>query len=126
MALKQPQSMEELVYYTDRETGKGSARVWVFRGECPKCRTLMGKPRGEKGKVKTKALEYKCPECGYSAEKQAYEEGLTASAEYKCPECGFSGEIQVPFKRKKIKGAETLRLQCQKCSANIDVTKKMK
>lgn len=124
--LKQPESMEENVYYTDRQIGNGEAKVWVFRGNCPKCKTLMGKPKDEKGKVAVRAKEHVCPKCGYSAESKAYEEGLTANIEYTCPECGFKGEQQVPFKRKKIKGADTLRFQCQKCKANIDVTKKMK
>ena len=45
---------------------------------------------------------------------------------YKCPACGNAGEKQIQFKRKNIDGVQTLRFQCDKCKANIDVTKKMK
>ncbi len=130
MPLKQPESMEECVYYTQRSLGsdgRGSVRVWVFRQACPKCgKSAVGKPRGKNGKVQVRAKEYVCPSCGFSAEKQAYEESLTANAEYTCPACGNRGEAQIPFKRKNIEGVQTLRFQCQKCKASIDVTKKMK
>lgn len=86
----------------------------------------MGKPRDKKGKVLVRAKEFCCPECGYSMEKTAYEESSIANAEYTCPACGSSGEAQVPFKRKNIKGIPTLRFQCSKCNASIDVTKKLK
>lgn len=126
MALRQPESMDELVYFTNRSIGNGSARVWVFKQACPKCKkALMGKPVVG-GKVKIRAKEYVCPSCSYTVEKQAFEETLTASAEYTCPSCGSAGETQAPFKRRNIEGIPTLRLQCQKCQANIDVTKKMK
>jgi predicted RNA-binding Zn-ribbon protein involved in translation (DUF1610 family) len=129
MALKQPESMDECVYFTNRslDGGRGSVKVWVFKQTCPKCKkAVMGKPRDSKGKVKTRAEEYACPGCGYTVEKQAYEDSLTANAEYACPGCGSSGEAQIAFKRKNIGGVPTLRITCQKCSANIDVTKKMK
>ncbi len=127
MALKQPQSMEELIYYTDRQIGNGEARVWVFRELCLKCKkAMMGKPKDSKGKVMIRAKEYMCPACNYKIDKQEYEDSLTADIEYKCPKCGFKGELQIPFKRKNIGGIPTLRFQCQKCGENIDVTKKMK
>ena len=129
MALKQPESMDECVYFTQRslEDGKGSVKVWVFRQTCPKCKkAVMGKPRDSKGKVKTRAAEYACPGCGHVVEKQEYEDSLTANADYKCPGCGSSGEAQIPYKRKNIEGIPTLRFQCGKCKASIDVTKKMK
>ena len=127
MALKQPESMDELVYFTDRDIGSGSARVWVFRQKCPKCgKTIMSKPVGEKGKVKIRASEYVCPSCGHRVEKDEYENTLTANTEYKCPKCLSSGEAQIPFKRKNIEGVLTLRVNCSKCGTPIDVTKKMK
>ncbi|MBI2144114.1 hypothetical protein HYU17_03095 [Candidatus Woesearchaeota archaeon] len=129
MPLKQPESMDEIVYFSNRSLGggKGSVKVWVFKQTCLKCRKeMMGKPRDSKGKVKTRADEYVCPACGNSVEKKAYEESLTANADYTCSGCGSSGESQIPFKRRNIEGIPTLRFQCGKCSANIDVTKKMK
>jgi len=125
--LRQPESMDECVYFTNRSLGGGSVRVWVFRQACPKCgNALMGKPVGSNGKVKTRAAEYVCPGCGHSVEKKAYEDSLTANAGYQCPGCGSSGEAQIPFKRRNIEGMPALRFQCGKCNANIDVTKKMK
>lgn len=127
--LKRPESMEDLVYMTNRDIGEtGSAMCWVFRERCPECgKGMMGKPVDPKTKkVKVRAKEYVCPECGYTVEKTEYEDGLTANVDYTCPGCGHEGELQVPFKRKMIKGVLTLRVNCEKCNANIDITKKMK
>ncbi len=127
MALKFPDSAEECVYLTRRAIGKGHAVVWVLKEKCPKCKKgIMGKPKGKDGKVMIRAKEYVCPECGNTAEKKAYEETLTANIQYTCPGCGYKGEKQVPFKRKKIKGVDSLQFTCDKCNAKIDVTKKMK
>jgi len=60
-----------------------------------------------------------------TVEKKEYEETLAAEAKYTCPHCGNQGESTAPFKRKKIKGVDTLRIQCQHCGGNIDITKKM-
>ncbi|MBW2992872.1 hypothetical protein KY345_06675 [Candidatus Woesearchaeota archaeon] len=124
----EPESMDELVYYTFRDLeGGGEVLCWVRRGICPKCRKgLMGKPIDKKtGKPKRKAKEYVCPECGHTIEKTEYEETLVAEAKYTCPNCKKQGESTAPFKRKKVKGLETLRLQCQHCGGNIDITQKM-
>jgi len=136
MSLRQPESMEECVYFTKRTIGEGGVTTWVFKENCSKCgKALMGKPV-EKGKVKTRAKEYACPECGYTVSKEEYEDTLTANIGYICPHCGFEAETQIPFKRKKIqlvneetgkkKSADALRFQCGKCGKDIDVTKKMK
>jgi ssDNA-binding Zn-finger/Zn-ribbon topoisomerase 1 len=111
--LKQPESMEECVYFTRRAVGEGKIMCWVFREKCPKCQEgLMGKPKDEAGKVKIIAKEYVCPKCGHSVEKKEYEETLTANIQYSCPECKHSGEVQIPFKRKNIQGVQTLRFRC--------------
>ena len=94
---------------------------------CPECgKGLMGKPVKDDGKVKIRAKEYVCPECSHSIEKKEYEESLQANVEYTCPECKHKGQTQVPYKRKSIKGVKTIRANCEKCNANIDITKKMK
>jgi predicted RNA-binding Zn-ribbon protein involved in translation (DUF1610 family) len=127
--IKRPESMEECIYYTNRDIGKnGSAICWVFKEKCPKCKKgLMAKPRDEKtGKPKIRAKEYVCPSCGYSVEKVEYESSLMANVDYTCPHCEEEGEIQAPFKRKNIKGISTLRVQCKSCGKDIDITKKMK
>jgi len=134
--MREPTSMQECVYYTDRIFEKGKAKAWVFKEQCPKCgKALMGKPV-EKGKVKIRADEYVCPECKYTVPKQEYEDSLTTNIKYVCPHCQNSGETQIPYKRKKVQiideetlkktSVETLRFQCSSCKKNIDITKKMK
>ena len=137
MSLKEPESVEECVYYTNRNfSGKGHAKVWVFRNECPKShKSLMGKPV-EKGKIKIRATEYICPECKYTIDKDEYEPTLLINIKYTCPHCSNSSELSTQFNRKKVtcvdeatgkkKSIEAVRFQCQKCSKNIDITKKMK
>jgi predicted RNA-binding Zn-ribbon protein involved in translation (DUF1610 family) len=128
MALQDPDNMEELVYFTNRELEEGGeVKCWVRRRECPKCgQGLMGKPRDKKtGGVKVRARIYVCPDCGFSMNKKEYEETLTAEVRYTCPHCGKEGEAATPFKRKKIKGVETLRITCEHCGETIDITKKM-
>ncbi len=127
MALKHPTNTDDCVYFTRRSVDDGRIMAWVLRNPCPKCgKSLMGKPKDKSGKVLIRAKEYVCPSCGYKAEKQAYEDTLTANIEYTCHSCNYSGELQIPFRRKKVQGVDTLRFQCQKCRANIDVTKKMR
>jgi len=125
--LKEPENMDELIYFTRRAVGNGKIVCWVSKEKCPKChKELMGKPKDEKGKTKIRAKEYVCPACGYTVEKKEYEETLTASVKYTCSSCKYQGEIQIPFKRKSTQGVQTLRFPCEKCGANIDITKKMK
>jgi len=127
MALEIPESMDELVYFTNRTLGEGKAIVWVERKLCEKCKKgTMGKPRDDKGKVKIRAKEFVCPECGYTVDKDEYEPTLEACCIYTCPECENKGEQTIPFKRKNIDGVPTLRFTCEKCGCNMDVTKKMK
>lgn len=128
MALREPVSSEECVYITNRYLGEhGSLMCWVFREKCTVCgKSLMGKPRDDKGKVKIRAKKYVCPSCAYTVEKQTYEDRLTANVKYTCPDCAHSGELQVPFKRKKIQGTPSLVFSCQKCKNLIYITKKMK
>ena len=99
--VKEPTSMEELVYHTIRVMGDGQVRVWVYKQDCPKCgKAKMAKPRDEKtGKVKVRAKEYLCPSCGNEVEKKAYEETLEAEFKGTCPTCKKEVEGTVPFKR---------------------------
>jgi DNA-directed RNA polymerase subunit M/transcription elongation factor TFIIS len=127
--LKEPDSMDECIYFTNRAIGEdfsGNARCWVFKEKCPKCKkAMMGKPIVD-GKVKIRALEYVCPSCNYSEEKQQYEDKLTANIDYICPKCKNHGQTQMLFKRKRVQGVLTLRFECEKCHETLDVTKKMK
>jgi len=138
MTLREPESTSECIYFTNRMVGKGKLKAWVFKGKCAKCGNgLMGKPKNEKtGKVKIRAKEYVCSECGHIEQQKEHEETLTASVKYTCPHCEFDGEAEIPFKRRKIqlinketqkkKSVDALRFQCSKCGKNIDITKKMK
>lgn len=139
MTIKEPQSMDECVYFTNRFLdNEGYIRCWVFKGLCSKCKKgLMAKPRDPKtGKPKIRADNYECPECRHTEEKKAHEETLTASIKYKCPYCKQEDETQIPFKRKKIQrfneekqkkeSVEAIAFNCSKCDKKILVTKKMK
>jgi len=75
MTLKEPESMSECIYFTNRFlNNEGYARVWVLKEKCPKCeKSLMGKPKNPKtGKPKIRANEYVCESCGYKEEKNEY------------------------------------------------------
>ncbi len=138
MTLQQPKSMDECIYFSNRIVGEGKIKAWVLKEKCPKCgKGLMGKPRDKKtGKPKIRATEYTCQECGYTIEKQEYEDTLTINIEYICPHCGNEDELQTPFKWKKIQrlnqetgkkqAINSIRFQCSKCGKDIDITKKMK
>jgi len=124
----EPESMEEIIYFTNRtlEEGKGKIKAWVYKKLCPKCQKVkMGKPV-EKGKVKIRAKEYKCPECGFTEEKQAHEESLNLEAKYLCPSCQKEGESATIYKRKSFMGVKAYVVECSNCKAKIPVTKKMK
>jgi|SRR3989338_5273882 len=127
MSLIEPTSMEQCAYFTRRIIGSGEVMAWVFKNKCPKCdEGVMEKPKDSKGKIKTRAKEYVCANCGYVMDKKENDEQLLANIKYGCPYCKNQGEVQIPFKRKKIDGVDALRFQCQKCNADIDVIKKMK
>lgn len=128
MALKEPENMDELVYFTRRTTADGKVRAWVFREQCPKCKKrLMGKPIDPKtGKCKIREKEYVCPECKYTLPVQEYEDTLTTNIEYTCGGCQKSGQTTVPFKRKNYMGVKAIVFECQFCHKKIPITKKMK
>lgn len=122
-----PNSTEECLYFTRRDLGdNGSVIAWVLKKKCPKCqKALMGKPV-EKGKVKIRAKEYVCPECGHKEGKAEHEESCMVNVKYKCPHCGFEGEATTEFKRKTFQGIPSYVFECQKCHEKIGITKKMK
>lgn len=135
--LKEPTSIQECIYFTNRTIKDGSAKAWVYKQNCPKCnKSLMEKPRDKKGKIMMRAKEYTCPSCGYTVEKESYEKTLHVQIKYICPHCKNQGEATIPFIRKKAKvfdeeqgkstTIDTLRFQCSKCNKNIDITKRLK
>ena len=138
MALKQPESMDQLIYLTNRTLGEGKIMAWVCRQDCPKCRKAkMGKPLDPKTKKpKIRAKDYECPACGHSEEKEAYEDTLTCDILYTCPFCKKAGEASVPFQRRKVQrlneesgkkeAVDVVRFTCGSCGKPLDITKKMK
>ncbi|MBI4151716.1 hypothetical protein HY496_01990 [Candidatus Woesearchaeota archaeon] len=126
MALTIPESMNECLYFTNRSIGNGQVMAWVYRKICPKCKKVkMGKPV-EDGKVKSRAVMYVCPSCGYTEAKTEHEESLTLEAHYTCPECGKEGESTAPYRRKSFKGVLSFVVECVHCHAKIPLTKKLK
>ncbi len=122
----EPESMGDLIYFTRRAIGSGKAMAWVYKKECPEChKAKMGKPV-VKGKVKIRATEYVCPECGFTEEKVLHEESLTLEAKYTCPHCGKEGEGTTEYKRKSFEGVKAYIVLCQHCGGKIGITKKMK
>ena len=123
----QPESMDDLIYFSRRLLDNGSVKAWVYRKACPKCKAKMGKPLDEKtGRAKIRATEYTCPECGYTEEKQEHEESLTLEATYTCPHCGKEGEGTTLYKRKTFQGVPSYIITCEHCAEKIPITKKMK
>lgn len=121
--------MDDLIYFTRRKIGdkeQGFVMAWVYRKLCPKCgKAKMGKPV-EKGKVKIRAKEYVCPNCGYSEEKKEHEESLTLEAKYVCPFCLKEGTATSEYKKKMVDGVPSYVITCEHCGKKIAITKKMK
>ena len=122
MPLRLPQSMNECLYFTNREY----ILAWVYRKDCPACHKVkMGKPV-VKGKVKTRADTYECPACQYHEEKTVHEESLNLEAQYTCPACHKKGESTTPYKRKVYQGVPSYIVECQHCGEKMPLTKKLK
>ncbi|MFC1648411.1 hypothetical protein ACFL1B_03035 [Nanoarchaeota archaeon] len=122
--MKEPESMDELLYYTRRTLGKGKVMAWVNKKDC-KCGGKMGKPV-EKGKVKIRAPLYVCPKCGLTEEKKAHEESCELQVKFTCPHCGKDGEGSTLYKRKTYKGVKAYLVNCPHCDGKVPVSKKMK
>ena len=127
MPIRKPTSMEECIYFTNREIGSGRATAWVFRKECQKCgNDFMGKPKKKDGKIDKKAGYYACSSCGYEGSNEQVESSLTINVEYKCPYCSNEGEATTEYKSKTFEGVPSYVFECGKCLKKIGLTKKMK
>ncbi len=125
--VKYPNDMSEVIYFTNRAIEpNGNAKAWAFKVKCEKCNIgMMGKPV-ENGKVKIRATEYVCPNCGFTEEKSLHESKLTLTVVYTCPYCQNSGDTTTEYKRKSFDGVKAFIITCQKCQKKIGITKKMK
>jgi len=118
MALKQPESVDECIYFTNRTFDTGKAMAWVYRKMCPKC----GKGR----KIDKKADHYVCYACGYKEDAKQMEELLHIEVAYTCPYCGKDGEATTEYKRKVWMGVPSYVFECKSCGKSIGLTKKLK
>ncbi len=125
--MREPENMEEVLYFTNRTLeNDGHLTAWVYKIDCPACgKAKMGKPV-VKGKVKIRAKEYVCPECGHTEEKQEHEEALTLEIKYTCPYCHKEGFAETIYKRKTFQGVPSYIFSCEGCGKKIGVTQKMK
>ena len=122
MAFRILQSLDECLYFTNR----GYISAWVYRKLCPKCKkATMGKPV-VKGKVKSRAKEYVCPQCHYTEDKATHEDSVHLEAVYTCPTCGKKGESTAPYKRVVFQGIPSYVVSCEHCGVKMPLTKKLK
>lgn len=128
MEWKEPNSMDECLYFTNRDDEKvGRIMAWVFRVDCPKCKEAkMGKPIDSKtGKPKIRAKEYVCPNCGFIEEKEEHEKRCTVMIDYEHT-CGHKGKATTEYKRKTWQGVPSYVFVCEGCGEKVGITKKMK
>ncbi len=116
--MREPESVDECVYYTRRSFGNGHILAWAFRKPCPKCGTLMRKPS-------KRSPVYECPSCKYSEPKKEHEQSLTVYVKYTCPFCLHTGEAETPYVRKTWQGVKAFVFTCASCGKKIGVTKKL-
>jgi len=129
MALIQPKSMDEVLYFTNRTLeNEGKIKAWAYKKDCPKCeKGKMGKPIDPKTKKpKIRAIEYVCPSCGYTESKKVHEDSLTLDAIYTCPSCKKEGEGSTAYKRKSYLGVQSFIVECEHCGEKLPITKKLK
>ena len=128
MDIKEPVSMDELVYFTRRNTPEGKVRAWAFRELCPECnKSFMSKPLDPKTKKpKIRAKEYVCESCNYVVPDNEYESSLEVCIDYECGSCKHHGKTKIPFKRKSFMGVKAFVFECESCKTKIPITKKMK
>ncbi|MBR9676080.1 hypothetical protein GOV05_03670 [Candidatus Woesearchaeota archaeon] len=126
MGFKHPTSVNQCLYFTNRNfEDDGKIKAWAYKLECPKCKKgIMGKPV-VKGKVKIRAKEYACPECGYTEDKFEHEKNVVVQAAYTCPYCKKEGESETDFKFKSWRGVKAYVVLCEHCNEKIGITKRM-
>lgn len=128
MMMDEPESMDDLLFFTNRVTDNMRIKAWTYRPTCPKCRKgKMGKPVNEKtGKVSKKAEVYECPACHHEMPEAEIEKIAVVDVIFTCPFCRKSGQTKTPYVRKPWKGVPAYVFECTFCKEKIGITKKMK
>lgn len=129
MATDIPESMDELLYFTNRKLPSGMRIIaWVERMECPECgKDTMGKPINEKtGKVKTRSKTYECPACGYEEEKKEHEDKLTLQVRYTDDTGKNWKSTTTPYKRRTWQGMKAYVFINEFTGEKQGITKRLK
>lgn len=124
-----PETMDELLYFTNRRLPDGTKILAVVeRKDCPECgKEKMGKPINEKtGKVKTRAKEYVCPNCGHEEPKKAHEESLELDIQYTNSEQTEVKRTKTPYKRRTWKGMKSFVFENEFTGERMGITKRLK
>ena len=126
MALKEPESMDELFYFTRRTLENGGwLRAWVYRPPAPTGKGLLSKPVDEKtGRPKIRSDVYVDDE-GNEYPCKEIDKTLKVEVKYKSPYTGKEGEALCPFVRKTFQGVKAFVFEDQEGN-KIAITKKMK
>lgn len=124
-----PQSMDELLYFSNRRMPDGIRIIaWVDKVSCPECsKATMGKPVDPKtGKVKVRSAVYQCPGCGFEEPKAAHEKRLVMQVRY-TDETGKNWKAaQAPYQLKTWKGMKSYVFMNEFTGEKMGVTKRLK
>ncbi len=126
MALKEPESMDELFYFTRRKLeNDGWVKAWVYRPKAPSGKGLLSKPVDEKtGKPKIRSKIY-VDDAGKEYPVEEIDPTLKLEVKYKSPHNGEEGETTIPYKRKTFQGVPAFVFEDSEGN-KIPITKKMK
>ncbi|MFH1915640.1 MAG: hypothetical protein ABIJ21_00090 [Nanoarchaeota archaeon] len=126
--MKEPENMDNLLFFTNRSLNNGNITAWVCHPLCPQCKKgTMGKPVNPKtGKVIKKSEVYACHSCNHELPVQEAEGLAIVEIKYTCPFCKKSGEATTPYVRKSFLGVPAYIFTCKSCNEKIGITKKMK
>lgn len=126
MALREPKSMDELFYFTNRTLENGGwIKAWVYRPDSPSGKGKLGKPVNPKtGKPKPRATYY-VDDDGKEYPCAEIDPTLHMEIKYKSPFTGEEGETTIPYKRKTYLGVPSFVFEDAEGN-KIPITKKMK
>jgi hypothetical protein len=126
MALKEPESMDELFYFTRRKLENGGwIRAWVYRPPAPTGKGLLSKPVDKKtGRPKVRSKVY-VDDAGNEYPCDEINETLMLEIKYKSPYTNKEGETKIPYKRKTYLGVPSFVFEDQEGN-KLAITKKMK